>query len=298
MKRFVTICVAVFAVLFAWGAPLTAAASRPNEARPGLWKLSDADTTIYLFGTIHVLPKDYVWRTPIVEGAMTSSNELILEVIDSGDTDLVRAVFTELATSPGLPPVNERVSPKKLARLTAMMKTLGRKIEQMTLYESWAVSLILVGAMLADVGIEPQSGVEQQLTTLFKAAKKPISGLETTREQLGFFDTLSETAQRFLLASMIDGSSKQRKQFEAMISAWRRGDMKAISATFDKELKSSPELLGALLTRRNINWTDKIAKRLETPGTVFIAVGAGHLAGEQSVQLMLAKRGLKVIRVQ
>lgn len=296
MKRFVTLFAATFAFLCVGG--ISGAAARPADAKPGLWKLSDADTTIYLFGTIHVLPKNYVWRTPIVERAIASSNELMLEVADTGDTDMVRAVFTELATSPGLPPVNERVPPKKLARLTAMITTLGRKMEQMTPFESWAVSLVLVGAMLRDVGLEPQSGVEEQLTSLFTTAKKPISGLESTREQLGFFDTLSETAQRFLLASMIDGSAIQRKQFDAMISAWRRGDMKAISATFDRELKSSPELLGALLTKRNINWTNRIAKRLETPGIVFVAVGAGHLAGEQSVQTMLGKRGLKVIRVQ
>lgn len=296
MKHFAILFVAVFAFLWIEGMPQ--ASSRPNAAKPGLWRLSDADTTIYLFGTIHVLPKGYVWRTPAVEAALAASRELMIEVADSGDKDNVRAVFAELATSPGLVPVTERVPAKKRPRLSSMLKTLGRTPAQMTPYESWAVSLILVGAMLKDVGLEPQSGVEEQLTALFTAAKKPISGLETTREQLGFFDRLSENAQRFLLVSMIDGGAKQSQQFDAMVAAWRSGNDKAISATFDRELKSSPELLSALLSQRNANWTDQLVKRLGASGTVFVAVGAGHLAGKQSLQSMLIARGLQVTRVQ
>lgn len=295
MKRFITLSTVTFSLILASTVP---ASARPSEAKPGLWKLADADTTIYLFGTIHVLPKAYVWRTPVVEAALSTSNELVLEVTDSGNKDGVRAAYAELATSPGLVPVIERVPAKKRPRLISMLKSIGRTPEQMTPFESWAVSLILVGAMLRDVGIEPQSGVEEQLTTLFTAAKKPISGLETTRDQLGFFDRLSETAQRFLLVSMIDGGSKQRQQFDAMLKAWRSGNDRAISDTFDRELRASPELLGALLGQRNANWTSKLAARLDTPGTVFVAVGAGHLAGKQSVQAMLTARGLKVVRVQ
>ena len=287
--------VAILALLCLGATPLFA---RPNAAKPGLWKLTDTDTTIYLFGTIHVLPKDYVWRSPAVDAALTASDELVLEVIDSDDKDAVRTVFTELSTSPGLPPVNDRVPAKKRPRLATMLKMLGRTPAQMTPYESWAVSLVLVGAMLRDVGLETQSGVETQVSALFAAAKKPISGLETTRDQLGFFDRLSETAQRFLLVNMIDSSTVQRRQFDAMIKAWRSGNDRAISATFDRELKASPELLDALLSQRNVNWTNQLATRLKTPGTVFVAVGAGHLAGKQSVQAMLAAKGLKVTRVQ
>lgn len=296
MKRFVTLFTAAFAFLCVGG--ISGAAARPVDAKPGLWKLADADTTIYLFGTIHALPKDYVWRSSGVEAALKASDELVLEVIDSDDKDVVRTVFTELATSPGLAPVNERVPVNKRARLASMLKMLGRTPAQMTSFESWAVSLILVGAMLRDVGLESHSGVETKLSALFTETKKPISGLETTRDQLGFFDRLSETAQRFLLTSMIDGSANQRKQFDAMISAWRRGDERAISVSFDRELKASPELLSALLGQRNTNWSDQLVKKLDTPGTIFVAVGAGHLAGKQSVQAMLTARGLKVVRVQ
>ena len=83
-----------------------------------------------------------------------------------------------------------------------------------------------------------------------------------------------------------------------MIGAWGKGDTKAIAVTFDDELRLSPELTEVLLKRRNIAWADWIGKRMDMPGTVFVAVGAGHLAGEGSVDALLSAKGLKVARVQ
>ena len=152
--------------------------------------------------------------------------------------------------------------------------------------------------MLKDLNVSPDNGADRQLTTLFKTAKKPVSGLETTAQQLGFFDQLSEPAQRTFLIAMIDESADPKAEFDAMIAAWSRGDEKRIALSFDDELQMTPELLEKLLRARNANWTTWIATRMDRPGTVFVAVGAGHLAGKESVQMMLAKRGLKVLRVQ
>jgi uncharacterized protein len=89
-----------------------------------------------------------------------------------------------------------------------------------------------------------------------------------------------------------------KAEFDAMLGAWAKGDDKAIATTFDDELRQSPELTDALLRNRNANWTAWLTKRLDTPGTVMVAVGAGHLAGVDSIQSMLAKQGVKVTRVQ
>jgi uncharacterized protein YbaP (TraB family) len=83
-----------------------------------------------------------------------------------------------------------------------------------------------------------------------------------------------------------------------MLNAWTRGDVKAIAKSFNSDLSDAIELRDALLTRRNANWANWVKGRLDQPGTVLVAVGAGHLAGDQSVQTMLQRRGLKVTRVQ
>jgi uncharacterized protein YbaP (TraB family) len=71
-----------------------------------------------------------------------------------------------------------------------------------------------------------------------------------------------------------------------------------MARTFDTELKKMPELRDALLVSRNVRWAQWLDDRLDRPGTILVAVGAGHLAGDESVQAMLRKRGLKVRRVQ
>ncbi|HEY0131783.1 MAG TPA: TraB/GumN family protein, partial [Allosphingosinicella sp.] len=110
--------------------------------------------------------------------------------------------------------------------------------------------------------------------------------------------TLSEGAQRALLLSVIEESAETRAQFGQMLAAWASGDLKGIARTFDDETQMSPELKAALMSKRNAAWADWLARRLDRPGTAFVAVGAGHLVGEDSVQAMLKKKGIRAKRVQ
>lgn len=267
-------------------------------AHPALWKLSDEDTTIYLFGTIHVLREDFKWRTPVLDKAVRDAHELVLEVNDLQDQEQTAKTFLKLAVSPDLPPVVERVPADKRAGLKALIDKAGMPAAILNRFESWAVAVTLASGMLKELDVSAEFGVENRLRASFLGAKKPVSGLETTEEQLGMFDKLPEAAQRTFLSSMVDDATDPAREFDAMVSAWSQGDDKAIAMSFDDELKLSPELVETLLRKRNANWTAWIENRLEKPGTVFVAVGAGHLAGPDSVIAMLAKDKLKVMRVQ
>lgn len=267
-------------------------------AKPALWKLADADTTIYLFGTIHVLPEGYKWRTKAFDAAAAKADTLVLEVADLGDSAKTAEIFGRLAMTPGLPPVLDRVPVEKRAGLKTLIAKAGFPEAALTQFESWAVAITLAGGMLKELDLSPDNGVERKLTEQFAAAKKSVVGLETTEIQLGIFDKLPQPTQDMFLAGLADDVANPKAEFDAMLGAWRSGDDKAIAATFDDELRQSPVLTDALLRNRNASWTAWLAKRLATPGTVMVAVGAGHLAGPDSVQTMLAKQGLKVTRVQ
>lgn len=282
-------------------AACASASSPPPKAppaHPALWKVSDADTTIYLFGTIHVLPETLKWRTPAINKAVRDAQELVLEVNDLQDQAKTAKTFLKLAVSPGLPPVLDRVPADKRAGLQALMDKAGMSGSVLNQFESWAVAVTLASGMLKELNVSPEFGVEKQLQASFAKAKKPVSGLETTELQLGFFDKLPESAQRTFLSSMVDDASDPQKEYNAMVSAWSQGNDKAIADSFDDELKLSPELTQALLHDRNANWKVWIEKRLEKPGTILVAVGAGHLAGPDSVIAMLGKDKFKVQRVQ
>jgi hypothetical protein len=282
--------------------PLTAcsaeAAPAAKAARPAMWKVADEDTTLYLFGTIHLLPKGQAWRTPAMEAALAGSQELVLEVANVDDMMAAAQAMAKLGLSPGLPPIAERVPEDKRAAMRAMISESGYPEAVFDRLETWAAALSLLGVTFKRLGLEPELGVEKQIGAPFRTAGKTVTGLETVEQQLGYFDTLSEGAQRALLLSVVEDSADTRAQFKAMLDAWAAGDLKGIARTFDDETQMSPELKDALMSRRNAAWADWLARRMEKPGTVFVAVGAGHLAGEDSVQSMLKKKGLKAKRVQ
>ena len=274
------------------------ARAQPETARPALWKLSDADTTIYLFGTIHLLPKGMDWRTPALAQAIDASDELVLETAMGTDLAATGRKMMEMGLSPGLPPVMERVPEDKRAALATLIESAGIPGGALDRMETWAAAMSLFASSFRSMGFEAKAGVEQGLAAQFRKADKPMSGLETVAQQFGFFDTLSEESQRAFLVGSIDDPEKAKAQFEEMMKAWAAGDVEAIARTFDSETGLSPELRAVLMTNRNRAWADWLEARLDTPGTVLVAVGAGHLAGRDSVQAMLEAKGLKAERVQ
>jgi hypothetical protein len=269
-----------------------------SAAKPAMWKLADDDTIIYLFGTIHLLPEGQKWRTPAMEQALAAADELVLEIGDADDPMVAAQGMMALGMSPGLPPVAERVPADKRAALRAMIAESGVPEAVLDRMETWAAGLTLLGVTFKRLGLDPELGVETQITGPFRKSGKPVRGLETVKEQFGFFDTLPEDAQRAFLVGTLDDSAAARKQFKAMLDAWAAGDVKGIERSFNDEASLSPELRDALLSKRNARWADWLDKRMDRPGTVFVAVGAGHLAGRESVQAMLKKHGYKAKRVQ
>jgi hypothetical protein len=263
-----------------------------------MWKLADQDTTIYLFGTIHLLPQGMTWRTKKMEKALAASDELVTEVVLGKDQTAIAQTLLKLGVSPGLPPLEERVPPEKREQLRAMIKESGIPAKVLDRLETWAAALQLTSVTFKQLGADRQQGVETQLTSAAVAGKgKPLRGLETAEEQFGFFDQLPEAAQREFLLGVLEQPAEARRRFADMVSAWTRGDIDGIAESFNDEL-FTPVLRERLLTERNRRWADWLARRLDRPGTVFVAVGAGHLAGEESVQHFLDARGLKAKRVQ
>ena len=275
----------------------TPAAARSNG--PALWEVSDKDTTVYLFGTIHLLPQDSRWRTSRFEKAVNRSNSLVLEtLIDTANPQQLAGVMASMGFSSGLPPIASRVPANKRALLEAAIAKTRLPRPVFDRMESWAAAFTLLGVQFQTLGVEGEQGVEAVLRRSFTAAGKPVGQLETNQEQLSFFDRLPENAQRQLLEGAIENPAEMRVKFNGMLKAWLTGDVNSIGKTFNDDLQASPELKAALLTRRNWNWSQWIERRMARPGTVMVAVGAGHLAGNDSVQRYLQHRGYKVKRLQ
>lgn len=266
---------------------------------PALWQVADDDTKVYLFGTIHMLPANHNWRTAAFDQAVAGSGELVVEtILDEANPQALAAELARLGIAQGLPPIAERVSPAKRPLLEAAIAKTGIPRVAFDQMETWAAAFMLLGTQFKDLGLSGSAGVESMLRQNFRQAGKPIGQLETNLEQLSLFDTLPETGQRALLEGSIEAPAQMRTAFNAMLAAWTRGDVEAIGKTFNEDLAGSPELQAALIRRRNRNWSDWVRRRMAAPGTLMVAVGAGHLAGPESVVDLLQRQGYRVTRVQ
>jgi len=291
LRRFVAPVTALLALGSA------AEARTPQLAKPALWAVSDADTTIYLFGTIHLLPSDLKWRTPRLDQAMTSSQELVVEtIIDDKNPTKLMSAMASIGLAKGLPPIAERVPPVKRAALKAAIKKSGVPEPAYNAMKTWMAAFLLLSNQFRDLGLS--GGVEGVLRNDFIARNKPIGELESNLEQLSFFDRLPESAQRNLLEGALEEDTAVKREFGGMLDAWSRGDVNGIARTFDHDLSGSPEMRDSLIRQRNSNWSKWIERRMTQPGEVMVAVGAGHLAGRHSVLEMLRKDGYTIRRVE
>lgn len=277
----------------AWSRPPV----RVRAAHPALWVVHGRAGTIWLFGTIHALPPHFEWENGAIRAAMAKSDRLVIEAVIDQNKDGNALLTLGTAATP-LPPIVERVPARLRPALAAMIARSAVPAATIDRMKTWAAAMILFGVTVAKLGVTSTQGVEEQLKSEFGQAGKPIEGLETLGQQLGFFDTLDEAKQREFLASVIDEGHDDAADFGRMLAAWSRGDERGIAASFDKDMKSSDTLRTVLLARRNAHWADALVRRLAMPGTQFVAVGAGHLTGADSVQVMLAKLGYKATRVQ
>ncbi len=295
MTRIIPAALAAVALVACTGAARAPAKQPP--AKPALWKVTDPDTTVYLFGTIHMLPQGLKWDSPTLNAAMARSQGLVLETV-LDDPAALGATMAQLGFSQGLPPLLERVPEAKRAKLKVAIDKSKVPAAALDRMETWAAALAISAESLRSANLSHDEGVETQLTKAFKAASKPVTGLETPAQQLGYFDGLPEAAQRKFLESIAEDESDVKREFDKMIAAWRAGNVRQISVTFDEEMRKSPELAATLLHERNARWAAWIAQRMAQPGTVFVAVGAGHLAGKGAVEELVAAKGFKVTRVQ
>jgi len=180
-----------------------AQAKAPQVARPALWAVSDPDTTIYLFGTIHLLPSDLKWRTPKLDQALANSQELVVEtIIDDKNPAKLMSAMASIGLAKGLPPLVERVPAAKRDALRAAMKKSGVPEQAYNSMKTWMAAFLLLSNQFRDMGLS--GGVEGVLRNDFLAKNKPIGELESNVEQLSFFDRLPEAAQRTLLEGALE----------------------------------------------------------------------------------------------
>lgn len=270
----------------------------PPTPRPALWKVADADTTIYLFGTVHALDGKQAWLNDEVATAFDASDELVLEVITPDDPKEIAPLLARYATNADGPTLTSKLSPRGQSALVAALKRHGLPATAFDRYKPFFASVALSALDFDTVGFTSQDGAEAVLRKRAAAEHKALGAVETMERQMSFFDALSEPQQIALLEdSLKDSSDDVDKELTRLVGAWGRGDADQVAAILREADVDNPALYKLLLVDRNRQWAEWIDRRMKQPGTVFMAVGAGHLAGPDSVQHFLKVRGIRSARV-
>ena len=274
-----------------------APAPATQDVNPAMWMVRDSDTTIYLFGTVHVLRPGLNWLKGDIKTAFDASDELILEVQEPSDPTAMQATVNKMATNPQGVTLRSLLTPPVLTKYEKTLGTLNIPPVALDQYEPWYASVTLTTLPLMMQGYDLNSGAEKVLMSAAKTQKKSIGQLETVEQQLGIFDSLSTKEQIAFLDVTLDGVPEVTTQIDALVEAWGKGDLVTLDKLMNEGMESYPGLYDALLTDRNANWVQWIKARMDKPGTVFMAVGAAHLVGKDSVQAQLASQGIKSVQV-
>ena len=289
------------ALALALAAPAMAQAApdpiAPGEADPALWVVRDADTTIYLFGTIHLLPPGLTWFDEAVREAFDASNQLVLELPEGADAEAAQLIGSLSAAEDGVA-LSSRLNAEQRATYEQAMASFQLPVPAFESREPWMPAILLSVMPLVRSGYDPNQGVEMTLRRAAAEAGKPVSGLETAASQINLFDSLPIDQQVEFLVTSARMANEGTAVMNSMVGQWRAGDPEALGNAMNQGFVDFPELREPLLAARNRAWADWIGERLmEVGGTYFVAVGAGHLAGSDSVQAVLTARGLPVERI-
>lgn len=271
-----------------------AGCSRPEPARPAMWEVTGpGGGKMWLFGTIHTLPREADWRSPVVSRALDQADILVLEIAAIDDEKAMRSVFEKLAHSPGLPPITARVSPALRPALDKLLRENNMDPAQFADTETWAAALMLAG--MANKDGNPGNGVDRAIAESVPGL--PRAELEGTEAQLSIFDRLPEDDQRVMLDAALKEDPAEASP-EQLAAAWRKGDVDTIAREMQTGFMADPTIRKALFTDRNTAWDAKLESMLRAGKRPFVAVGAAHLAGPEGLPAILAAHGWKVVRVQ
>lgn len=273
------------------------------EANPAIWSISDEDSTVYLFGTVHILPPELTWRTPAVDAALEDSEIVYMEadVLSAEAQAQVQALIPQLGLNePGVT-LSSLISEEAKTHMATIAERIGAPPEalaaQMDPLQPWLASLTLAVLQIQAGGYDPESGVEYKLSAAVTEAGKSFGYFETAEEQLRFFAGMPMETQIADFEIGVEQMVEDPDMLSELVRAWAIGDMDVLDEAFNGAMReTSAELYDALIVQRNLNWIPQIEAALASDQDAFVAVGAGHMPGENGVIALLEANGHAVTR--
>jgi uncharacterized protein YbaP (TraB family) len=290
-----------FVLLFVALLPLAAAAQTTLQPpTPLLWKVSDADNSVYLLGSFHLLKPDDYPLSKDVDNAFADAQALMFEVDPAEMTSPDVAKIQKAATIADGKTLADVLPEKTWSKLQQMLQQSGTPIAQVEHVDPWMLMAnIMVGTAQA-MGFRQEDGLDMYLMGRAEQADKPVAGLETMDAQLTAMDSQPYAEQAHDLDEFLDNPQKSLGELNELHTDWRTGNVTALDTQMrEKMAKETPESYRLLIVNRNNNWLPQIAQKLDSQksGNTLIVVGAAHLIGPDGLIEKLKAKGYKVERI-
>jgi uncharacterized protein len=266
------------------------------QAEPALWRVTGGDSTVWLFGSVHLLPEGGFEVAGALADALEAADRVCLE-IDTGATDEAAQAMATLgrAVDPEGRDLFELLGPDA-DRVRDAAERADVPIESLAMFEPWFAGITVSVMALQSHGFDAQHGVEQVVQAEARKAGKPACGLETLEGQLDLLDTLPAGLQAEILLQAIDEAAEIERLIEPLVAAWQDGDERGLERSLEDDFGEYPELAERLIYRRNERWASQVEDMLDGDEDVLLVVGAMHLVGERGLPALLAERGFSVER--
>lgn len=270
-----------------------------ESATPAIWKVSDADSNIWLFGSVHVLEEGTHWKTDILQHALDHADLYYYEVpIDDPQVAVkLLGIFTTKGANTDGKQLTDYLNDEQDKLLADALAELGLPLAGLQPMKPWAAALTIVPLQLQKAGYRADAGVELKL--LAQTANDKERFFETVEQQLGFFIGLDEEQSVAFLVSSLEDIEEGSELLDKLVDAWAAGDVDAMETLINETMKKeSPEVYEILLVNRNKAWAEQIADLMGGDEDILVTVGAGHLLGDKGVPSLLKAAGFDVERVQ
>jgi len=264
--------------------------------QPPIWVVSDVDSEITLYPTLHILPKEIEWKSEELTRRLAEADEVWFEIMPGSETDpALQQSMAVLGMAPGSS-LSSHLTPTQVEKLKTVLEPMGLPFAAVDSMRPWLVSTFVGVAALMESGFDLESGVELHLNAMTEG--KTIRALETAEGQMQMLASIPEDVQLAMLKDALNELDEDVAVLKEIASDWAQGNVEDLETDLLEEMKQeTPIAFDIVFTQRNKNWADIIENELKGSGTDFIAVGAGHLVGDDSVQAILRARGYDVKRL-
>ena len=276
--------------------PAASIAEEAPHATPALWRVKHGSSTLYLFGSLHILPDGYAWRTPAINAALDESDLFIFEVpVDEAALRDEKEYIIQNGILPRRQSLRTLLTPTEFETYSAVLRRAGLRPEQFERYRPWLAAVMVGLAYLHRTDLASLKGADDELMDYARDHGHQLLYLESMKEQMDLLTSGDERGHLRALKNLIVRLPSSREEEKLLLETWAKGDVSRFTAILEAYFKDRPEAQELLINRRNRNWIASFKQFLGRDGaTAMVTVGAAHIGGSNGLVALLCREGYEV----